>query len=190
MLTEIEWWGGVLFIVGAVVYRMAIGALDKDAGFDANRLLSHVFFLAPAVVLAGYFYPLERPGLRYAYLGVLAVALLAMVTTLGMEIWDNAKTAEEPKEAQAAGTGQASSVQDAPETRMLEPAALASAQAKQGLQGQGDGGEVHSDDDDEDEEVGAFYTALGMLLLYSPVFVVCALGCYKAWPMVQSLLHR
>eukprot|EP01034_Spumella_vulgaris_P040076 gene40076-49560_t len=68
MLTEIEWWGGVLFIVGAVVYRMAIGALDKDAGFDANRLLSHVFFLAPAVVLAGYFYPLERPGLRYAYL--------------------------------------------------------------------------------------------------------------------------
>ena len=75
MLTEIEWWGGVLFIVGAVVYRMAIGALDKDAGFDANRLLSHVFFLAPAVVLAGYFYPLERPGLRYAYLGVLAVAL-------------------------------------------------------------------------------------------------------------------
>ena len=125
MLTEIEWWGGVLFVVGAVVYRMAIGALDKDAGFDANRLLSHVFFLAPAAVLAGYFYPLERPGLRYAYLGVLAVALLAMVTTLGMEIWDNAKTTKEP---QAAGAGQARSVQDAPETRMLEPAALAPAQ--------------------------------------------------------------
>jgi hypothetical protein len=29
-----------------------------------------------------------------------------------------------------------------------------------------------------------------MLLLYSPVFVACALGCYKAWPMVQSLLQR
>lgn len=190
MLTEIEWWGGVLFIVGAVVYRMAIGALDKGAGFDANRLLSHVFFLAPAVVLAGYFYPLERPGLRYAYLGVLAVALLAMVSTLGMEIWDNAKTAQEAKEAQAAGTGQASSVQDAPETRMLEPAALASAQAqqaKQGMQGQGDGGDGDSEDD---EEVGTFYTVLGMLLLYSPVFAACALGCYKAWPMVQSLLQR
>ena len=185
MLTEIEWWGGVLFVVGAVVYRMAIGALDKDAGFDANRLLSHVFFLAPAAVLAGYFYPLERPGLRYAYLGVLAVALLAMVTTLGMEIWDNAKTTKEP---QAAGAGQASAVQDAPETRMLEPAALASAQAKQEMQAQGDGGEGHSEDDDE--EVGTLYTVLGMLLLYSPVFVACALGCYKAWPMVQSLLHR
>lgn len=185
MLTEIEWWGGVLFVVGAVVYRMAIGALDKDAGFDANRLLSHVFFLAPAAVLAGYFYPLERPGLRYAYLGVLAVALLAMVTTLGMEIWDNAKTTKEP---QAAGAGQARSVQDAPETRMLEPAALAPAQAKQGSQAQGDGGEGHSEDDDE--EVGTLYTVLGMLLLYSPVFVACALGCYKAWPMVQSLLHR
>jgi|EP01030_Chromulinospumella_sphaerica_P009730 hypothetical protein len=189
MLTEIEWWGGVLFIVGAVVYRMAIGALDKDAGFDANRLLSHVFFLAPAVVLAGYFYPLERPGLRYAYLGVLAVALLAMVTTLGMEIWDNVQTAKEAK-AKAAGTGQgiASAVQDAPETRMLEPAALASMQASQGTQGQGDGSEGDSEDDDE--EVGTFYTVLGMLLLYSPVFVACALGCYKAWPMVQSLLQR
>ena len=189
MLTEIEWWGGVLFIVGAVVYRMAIGALDKDAGFDANRLLSHVFFLAPAVVLAGYFYPLERPGLRYAYLGVLAVALLAMVATLGMEIWDNIQTA---KEAKAAGTGQgsASVVTDAPETRMLEPAALASVQASQGMQGQGEGGEGDSEDDDDDEEVGTFYTVLGMLLLYSPVFVVCALGCYKAWPMVQSLLQR
>lgn len=187
MLTEIEWWGGVLFIVGAVVYRMAIGALDKDAGFDANRLLSHVFFLAPAVVLAGYFYPLERPGLRYAYLSVLAVALLAMVATLGMEIWDNIQTA---KEAKAAGTGQssASAVHDAPETRMLEPAALASVQASQGMQGQSEGGEGDSEDDDE--EVGTFYTVLGMLLLYSPVFVACALGCYKAWPMVQSLLQR
>jgi hypothetical protein len=70
---------------------------------------------------------------------------------------------------------------------MLEPAALASAQAKQEMQGQGDGGD---DDSGDDEEVGTFYTVLGMLLLYSPVFVACALGCYKAWPMVQSLLQR
>lgn len=56
------------------------------------------------------------------------------------------------------------------------------------MQGQGEGGEGDSEDDDE--EVGTFYTVLGMLLLYSPVFVVCALGCYKAGPMVQSLLQR
>ncbi len=189
MWTQIEWWGGLLFVAGAVVYRMAIGALDKDAAFDANRLLSHVFFLAPAVVLAGYFYPLDQPGLRYAYLGVLALALLAMAATLGMEIWDNVQTTDGAKEGNGTkvaspGHGRPSSAQDAPETRMLEPDSLGSGNAQDRAQGRGD------DAQDDDEEVGTFYTVLGMLLLYSPVFVACGLGCSKAWPMVQSLLQR
>ena len=29
--------------------------------------------------------------------------------------------------------------------------------------------------------------ALGMLVLYSPVFVACGLGCCKAWPLVRAL---
>ena len=72
--------------------------------------------------------------------------------------------------------------------RRLPRAVRVYAQAKQGMHNQSVGGEGHSEDDDE--EVGTLYTVLGMLLLYSPVFVACALGCYKAWPMVQSLLHR
>lgn len=108
MLTEIEWWGGLIFVVGALVYRSAIGALDQDAPWDANRLLSHVFFLAPAVVLAGYFYPLNQPALRYAYLGALGVALLALVITFAMELKDQAQAASD-------------STPDDGATRMLEP---------------------------------------------------------------------
>ena len=70
------------------------------------------------------------------------------------------------------------------ETRMLEPDSLGSGNAQDRAQGRGD------DAQDDDEEVGTFYTVLGMLLLYSPVFVACGLGCSKAWPMVQSLLQR
>ncbi|BEU95288.1 hypothetical protein ACDW_09930 [Acidovorax sp. DW039] len=150
MLTEIEWWGGLIFVVGAWVYRSAIGALDQDAPWDANRLLSHVFFLAPAAVLAGYFYPLNAPALRYAYLGALGVALFAMVTTFAMELKDQAQAAS-------------NSTPDDGATRMLEPDAPAAT------------GEA------ADEEVGTFYTVLGMLVLYSPVLVACGLGCVKAW---------
>ena len=29
MLTQIEWWGGVIFVLGALTYRMVMGALRK-----------------------------------------------------------------------------------------------------------------------------------------------------------------
>jgi hypothetical protein len=173
MLTEIEWWGGLLFVVGAVVYRMTIGALDKDTGFDANRLISHLFFLAPAVVLAGYFYPLDRPALRYGYLAALAVALLAVAAIMAMEVWDHLAAAKSDDAANAGAPERAAQpAHDALETRM------------QGVASADDGGSEESE-----EPVGTLYTLLGMVFMYSPVLIVCALGCYKAWPMVQSLFH-
>lgn len=86
MLTQIEWWGGVLFVLGALAYRMVMGVLDaSETGISWHRLTMHVFFLAPAVVLAGYFYPLERNGLQYGYLAVLGVSLLAVAAMLVQE---------------------------------------------------------------------------------------------------------
>ena len=29
MLTQIEWWGGVIFVLGALAYRLVLGALEK-----------------------------------------------------------------------------------------------------------------------------------------------------------------
>lgn len=86
MLTRIEWWGGVIFVLWAVLYGMYLRSADKNAGFDWGRLFGHLYYLAPAVVLVGYFYPLDRPWLRHAYLGLVAVALLLAVVGLVQEV--------------------------------------------------------------------------------------------------------
>lgn len=47
MLTQIEWWGGVIFVLGALTYRMVMGALERPTdGIPWYRLMMHVFFLA------------------------------------------------------------------------------------------------------------------------------------------------
>ncbi len=87
MLTQIEWWGGVIFVLGAITYRMIMGALEKPAqGIAWYRLMMHVFFLAPAALLAGYFYPLTQPALQYSYLALLGVSLLVVAIMLVQEI--------------------------------------------------------------------------------------------------------
>ena len=87
MLTQIEWWGGVIFVLGAITYRMIMGALEKPAqGIAWYRLMMHVFFLAPAALLAGYFYPLTQPALQYGYLALLGVSLLVVAIMLVQEI--------------------------------------------------------------------------------------------------------
>lgn len=87
MLTQIEWWGGVIFVLGALTYRMVMGALERPVnGFPWYRLMMHVFFLAPAALLAGYFYPLTQPALQYGYLALLAVPLLVVAVMLVQEM--------------------------------------------------------------------------------------------------------
>jgi hypothetical protein len=114
MLTEIEWWGGLIFVLGAITHRLVTGALDKkDEGIDWHRWQMHGFFVLPAVVLAGYFYPLAGPGLQYAYLSVLGAALLLVAVMLVQEVTGDAgegsaeTTAEAASGAAAAGAAQA-----------------------------------------------------------------------------------
>lgn len=91
MLTQIEWWGGIIFVLGAMTYRMVMGALEKPAqGIAWYRLMMHVFFLAPAVLLAGYFYPLTQPALQYGYLALLGVSLLVVGVMLVQEMTGDA----------------------------------------------------------------------------------------------------
>lgn len=87
MLTHIEWWGGLIFVVGALTHHMVMGALEKPAeGIPWYRLQMHAFYLLPAVVLAGYFYPLEHLALQYAYLAVLGASLMIVVVMLVQEM--------------------------------------------------------------------------------------------------------
>ncbi len=103
MLTQIEWWGGLIFVVGALTYRMVMGALEtEDEGIPWYRLQMHAFYLLPAVVLAGYFYPLERTALQYAYLAVLAASLVMVLVMLAQELMgDTSKDEAPPAEAEA-----------------------------------------------------------------------------------------
>ena len=105
MLTQIEWWGGVIGVLGALAYRLVLGALEKGEGYDWYRWLMRLFFVLPGVLLAGYFYPLERLALQYAYLGVLGVALLAVAGVMVQEVTGDADS-DKDKAAKAAREGE------------------------------------------------------------------------------------
>jgi hypothetical protein len=110
MLTQIEWWGGIIFVLGAVTYRLVMGALEKGQGYDWYRWLMRLFFVLPGLVLAGYFYPLERQPLQYAYLALLGVSLLLVLGMMFNEITSDGPDGEEApgedKAAKARGEGE------------------------------------------------------------------------------------
>ena len=109
MLTQIEWWGGLIFVVGALTYRMVMGALGTgDEGIPWYRLQMHAFYLLPAVVLAGYFYPLERTALQYAYLAVLGASLVMVLVMLAQELTGDTSEDEAPTAEAEASDGWAS----------------------------------------------------------------------------------
>ncbi|MBO9680508.1 MAG: hypothetical protein J7556_19925 [Acidovorax sp.] len=161
MLTQIEWWGGVLFVLGALAYRMVMGVLEaSETGISWHRLAMHVFFLAPAGVLAGYFYPLERNGLQYGYLAVLGASLLAVAAVLVQEIAGGPSADEGDHSA-------------------LPEAVHATQEGNGAQEGYQEPGS---------EEPGKLMSLVGAAVLYSPVLVACGLGCAKAWPMAQKLV--
>lgn len=87
MLTPIEWWGGLIFVLGAAACKLVMGSLEKSHGrISWYRGFMHAFFVLPAVVLAASFYPLQAPWLQYGYLGVLGVSLLIVAAMLVQEI--------------------------------------------------------------------------------------------------------
>ncbi len=110
MLTHIEWWCGVLFVLGAVTYWMSLSLHKKEEGFDWYRIQLHLSSLLPAALLAAYFYPLESKGLQYAYLGVLALALIVMLANAYQEFTsDGSEDSSEGTDGDAAATAQATS---------------------------------------------------------------------------------
>jgi hypothetical protein len=161
MLTQIEWWGGVIFVLGALTYYMVMDALERPVqGIPWYRLMMHVFFLAPAALLAGYFYPLDRPALQYGYLALLGVSLLVVAVMLVQEMTGDSGRDETEGRNKAKGEGG--------EAGPAEKAEKA----------------------DEYEEPGWVMSVVGATVLYSPVLTACGLACTKAWPMVQRLISR
>ena len=77
MLTEIEWWGGLLFIWIAICYRLAYKDYLNAGKLSPMFLVFNMFFVTTGFVLALYFYALESGGVKLIYLGVLAAGLVS-----------------------------------------------------------------------------------------------------------------
>ena len=92
MLTEIEWWGGLLFIWAAAFYRIAYPDIVKNGWLARDCISLHLAYLCSAAVLALYFYPLSGV-MPTVYLSLLGVGLLALVLSI---VWepDDLETAE------------------------------------------------------------------------------------------------
>ncbi len=80
MLTEISWWGGLLFIWWAGVYRYTLKGHLPFESFDAFVL--HSSYISSAVLLALYFYPLDTLAWQYGYLICLGVAVVSFVASM------------------------------------------------------------------------------------------------------------
>ncbi len=100
MLTEIEWWGGLLFIWWWFCYSMAFKGYKDEPKFEVSFLAMNMAYLAAAIVLALYFYALENQTTQTIYVGAICIGVLA---TIIMFVWpeteeSKAKTAAEKKE--------------------------------------------------------------------------------------------
>lgn len=101
MLTEIEWWGGLLFIWGGLCYWLVARGEDGVAGMYA--IITHLAFTSAAGLLALYFYPLATPALSYLYLGLLAAGLLGL---LGAFFWSGKEDDDDASSDAAPAAGE------------------------------------------------------------------------------------
>lgn len=98
MLTEIEWWGGILFIWFVICYKMVCGEQEKKLSVDFFAF--NFSFISSAAVLALYFYPLETPVLKQIYLILLIIALFS---TLLMLFWPESEQESSDKDDEEIG---------------------------------------------------------------------------------------
>lgn len=103
MLTEIEWWGGLLFIWGALAFWTLLHFSGENRWFNA---LSASTFALTGLVFALYFYELQQPLLRYVFLAAAALAGASLLVFMWFfirgtgddEEADSTKTASEDDE--------------------------------------------------------------------------------------------
>ena len=94
MLTEISWWGGLLFLWFAMSYTFVKNEFNKEESkVSAEKVIFNLTFTCSAIILALYFYPLESILMQQGYLASVTVALMSLIL---MFTWpDSVKSEEE-----------------------------------------------------------------------------------------------
>lgn len=101
MLTEIQWWGGLVIIWAALTLRYLTQETREDRGYYWTTI---VLYVSAGLFFALYFYPLLVPVQTYPYLVLLALALLSVVVHLYLSLrastdeQDEGSTADEEDE--------------------------------------------------------------------------------------------
>lgn len=108
MLTEISWWGGLLFLWFAMSYTFVKNEFNKeDSRVSAEKIIFNLTFACSAIILALYFYPLESILMQQGYLASVTLALLSLILMFawpdsdkgeGEELAAKKKDNEQPKE--------------------------------------------------------------------------------------------
>lgn len=84
MLTEIEWWGGLIFIWMLVSFVFFYSDMKHEPKYKVPFLAFIFSYFCAAILLALYFYEIESLMIQKAYLGVFALGLLS---TLIIVVW-------------------------------------------------------------------------------------------------------
>lgn len=75
MLTEIEWWGGLVIIWAALTLRYLAGGAHEERSFNWVTIMT---FVSAGLLFALQFYPLAVPLQRYLFLCMSVFALLSL----------------------------------------------------------------------------------------------------------------
>ena len=102
MLTEIEWWGGILTIWFVVCYLATYAAFKGKSKLSLSFIVSNLAFLCCVFVLALFFYPLESAFARQFYLALLAGGIV--FTALMFLLPDDDEQQAEEDDDEAAGS--------------------------------------------------------------------------------------
>jgi hypothetical protein len=84
MLTEIEWWGGLILIWLSLTFYLIRMAYKDRQSLSVDAVATHIAFLCAASIFVLYFYTLHSLILKYVYVVGLAVGLIMMVV---MYLW-------------------------------------------------------------------------------------------------------
>lgn len=79
MLTEIEWWGGLLIIWLVFCYAIIYKEYSDEPKLELGFLSTSVAFFSAGVMLALYFYTLDSQLMQYIYIGFIGFGMLSTV---------------------------------------------------------------------------------------------------------------
>ncbi|SMF28296.1 hypothetical protein SAMN02745866_01811 [Alteromonadaceae bacterium Bs31] len=82
MLTEIEWWGGVLVIWMLAFFSIIYKDFPKETRFSFGFAIICATFAFAGITLCLYFYELDSRLMRYLYMGVVVAGIVSLVLAL------------------------------------------------------------------------------------------------------------